>query len=136
MEDITKEQVRKHIELQKQYENETGQKWFTNPVSHGEIEFASWEYQEWLENKVNQLKLSIMPAIAENVKNLDLDSKATLIIDRDLKYGDGSNKKYWELTTSTSDEIESEELLQLSAENFPEGTKLYLFMSIPYTKKC
>ena len=38
---------------QLQYEKETGNRWFTNPVCHGEIGFASWEYQKWLETKMH-----------------------------------------------------------------------------------
>jgi hypothetical protein len=40
-------------QLREKYEQETKQRWWTNPVSHGEIAFASWEYQLWLENKLS-----------------------------------------------------------------------------------
>ena len=52
MGELKKEELKKHLELQKQYENESGEKWWTNPVCHGEIGFASWEYQKWLEQKI------------------------------------------------------------------------------------
>ena len=41
-------------ELQEQYIEETGKRWWTNPVCHGEIGFASWEYQKWLETKLTE----------------------------------------------------------------------------------
>jgi len=41
--------------LQEQYEKETGKSWFTNPVCHGELGFASWEYQKWLEEKITKI---------------------------------------------------------------------------------
>ena len=52
MEESKKERLKARIELQKQYETETGKKWWTNPVCHGEMGFASWEYQIWLEQKL------------------------------------------------------------------------------------
>ena len=50
------------IEIQKQYETETGKKWWINPVAHGELAFASAEYQEWLEAKVSQIDCRVKPA--------------------------------------------------------------------------
>ena len=43
----TPEDIRKEWET-----NNPGMKWWTNPVSHGEFAFASWEYQEWLERQI------------------------------------------------------------------------------------
>jgi hypothetical protein len=40
-------------ELRDEFEKETGEKWWTNPVSHGEMAFASWNYQLWLEKKLS-----------------------------------------------------------------------------------
>ena len=37
---------------QEQYEKETGKQWWINPVCHGELGYASWDYQLWLEDKV------------------------------------------------------------------------------------
>lgn len=42
-------------ELQKQFEKETGKEWFVIPYTHGENAYASWEYQLWLEARVNPL---------------------------------------------------------------------------------
>lgn len=39
--------------LRQKYEEEIGKKWWTNPVTHGELGFASWEYQKWLEDKLS-----------------------------------------------------------------------------------
>jgi transposase len=36
------------------YEEETGKRWFTNSVNHGEIAYASWDYQNWLEEKASR----------------------------------------------------------------------------------
>lgn len=49
-------------EIRKQYEIETGKKWFTVPFTHGEQAFASWEYQLWLEKKVSQVEPEVKPA--------------------------------------------------------------------------
>jgi len=43
-------------EIRKQYEIETGKKWFTVPFTRGEQAFASWGYQLWLEKKISQVE--------------------------------------------------------------------------------
>lgn len=42
-------------EITEIYKEETGKDWMINPVCHGELGFASWDYQLWLEAKVQQL---------------------------------------------------------------------------------
>ena len=49
---MEKEQF-EYTDVREQFENETGEKWWTNPVCHGETGFASWKYQEWLEKKLS-----------------------------------------------------------------------------------
>lgn len=48
-------------EIRKQYEIETGKKWFTVPFTHGEQAFASWGYQLWLEKKISQVEPEVKP---------------------------------------------------------------------------
>lgn len=36
-------------QLQEQFEKETGKRWYDVPYTHGEIAYASWDYQLWLE---------------------------------------------------------------------------------------
>lgn len=50
-------------EIRKQYEIETGKKWFTVPFTRGEQAFASWGYQLWLEKKISQVEPEV------NMKN-------------------------------------------------------------------
>lgn len=38
-------------ELRKEFEKETGKRYFVAPVSHGEYAFLSWEAQAWLETR-------------------------------------------------------------------------------------
>lgn len=50
------ENQEKQQELRKEFEEKTGQKWFTNPVCHGETGYASWDYQLSLEDEVIRLR--------------------------------------------------------------------------------
>lgn len=54
-------------EIRKQYEIETGKKWFTVPFTRGEQAFASWGYQLWLEKKISQVE--------PEVKNIDMKNE-------------------------------------------------------------
>ncbi len=58
-------------EIRKQYETETGKKWFTVPFTHGEQAFASWGYQLWLEKKVSQVEPEVMLKLADILQILD-----------------------------------------------------------------
>lgn len=58
--------------LQELYEKETGKYWMTNPVAHGELEFASWDYQVWLEKKASQLEL-LVQEIVDIIDNLIIE---------------------------------------------------------------
>lgn len=59
--ELTPEQIKVLDEVRLQFEKETGNKWMTVPVTHGELAFASWKYQLWLENKA----ASQFPPLAE-----------------------------------------------------------------------
>ena len=43
-------------ELHEEYERSSGKKHWTNPVCHGELGFATWDYQIWLETEVIRLR--------------------------------------------------------------------------------
>lgn len=58
-------------EIRKQYEIETGKKWFTVPFTHGEQAFASWGYQLWLEKKISQVEPEVKPEICVNTDKLN-----------------------------------------------------------------
>lgn len=61
-------------DVQKEFETATGRDWMTNPVCHGELGFASWEYQTWLESQV--LRLRPVPATKELESITDEDAIA------------------------------------------------------------
>lgn len=54
-------------EIRKQYEIETGKKWFTVPFTRGEQAFASWGYQLWLEKKISQVEPEVKVNFAERI---------------------------------------------------------------------
>jgi len=67
--------------IREDYERTTGKRWLTNPVCHGELGFASWEYQLWLETQLFEIKQSYIQL--ENSWNAinDVFSKMKDIVD-------------------------------------------------------
>lgn len=59
------ENQEKQQELRKEFEEKTGQKWFTNPVCHGETGYASWDYQLSLEDEVIRLRETVKDMIGD-----------------------------------------------------------------------
>lgn len=51
--------------IHEQYEEETGKRWFTNPVCHGEVAYASWEYQKWLEERASRMRQTLYSVPSE-----------------------------------------------------------------------
>ena len=66
--------------------------------------------------------------LAEELEDMELEAKAELIVDNDLRYGDNDKAVYWKLQANTSDEIEAEECLELLAKNWKVGTKIFVFV--------
>lgn len=62
-------------ELQKQFEKETGKKWLVIPYTHGENAYASWEYQLWLEARVNPLGAEVMQKTAGSADEIFIKGK-------------------------------------------------------------
>jgi len=62
-------------DLRLQFEKETKENWMTNPVCHGELGFASWNYQKWLEQKAIQVQAGVSDdfggQVEERLKYLD-----------------------------------------------------------------
>jgi hypothetical protein len=52
-------------DLRLQFEKETKENWMVNPVCHGEIGFASWKYQIWLEQKAIQVEAKVKVNFAD-----------------------------------------------------------------------
>ena len=71
------------ISLEEIYQNETGKKWWVNPVCHGELGFFSDDYMKWLETKVSDGRRAI-----------EAMEKALELI---FEYGqiDGAHHKAW-----------------------------------------
>lgn len=60
-------------EIRKQYEIETGKKWFTVPFTRGEQAFASWGYQLWLEKKISQVEPEVKVNFADIKQEFEKD---------------------------------------------------------------
>jgi len=58
-EGLTVEQE-KRVVINNEYEAFTGKKFWTKPVRHGDVAFASWEYQIWLENELVKARESVL----------------------------------------------------------------------------
>jgi len=75
-------------ELQEKYEQETGKKWWTNPVCHGEVGFASWEYQKWLETGLTEANSEVNVEAVVRLPKIEIDKLALRFV---FTNGDGAN---------------------------------------------